>query len=87
MCGVLNLRLITTLRPRGPRVAFTASAKMFTPAIISERASLPNLISLFCISIFLLTVKDKVHVDSIYLQLDGIITVVFFGYIQMIDRV
>jgi hypothetical protein len=28
---------MTTLRPRGPRVAFTASARVFTPMRISDR--------------------------------------------------
>lgn len=35
-----------TLRPLGPIVTATASARMFTPAIIADRDSGPNLTSL-----------------------------------------
>ena len=35
-------RSSTTLRPLGPRVAFTALARMFTPRTIRTRASSPN---------------------------------------------
>jgi hypothetical protein len=40
---------ITTLRPLGPRVTFTASARMSTPRSILSRASEENLTSLAAI--------------------------------------
>ena len=40
----------TTLRPLGPKVTFTVSAKTSTPRTIAERASDENLIS-FAISL------------------------------------
>src|SRR5690606_41944728 len=46
MCGDPKERSITTLRPLGPSVTFTASARVFTPAIIFERAESPNFTSL-----------------------------------------
>jgi hypothetical protein len=39
-----------TLRPLGPRVTFTASARMSTPRSIFSRAVRPNLISFAAIS-------------------------------------
>ena len=44
----------TTLRPFGPRVTFTASAKIFTPFNIFTRASLPNFTSFAAMFNFLL---------------------------------
>ena len=46
MCGEPNERSITTLRPLGPKVTFTASASTLTPAIILLRAESPNFTSL-----------------------------------------
>ena len=46
ICGAPKERSITTLRPLGPKVTFTASARTLTPAIIFERAESPNLTSL-----------------------------------------
>src|SRR5262252_700864 len=37
---------MTTLRPRGPRVAFTVSARMLTPSRMRERPASSNRISL-----------------------------------------
>src|SRR5690606_17741647 len=44
--GAPNDLSITTLRPLGPRVTLTASARMFTPLTIFWRAESPNLTSL-----------------------------------------
>src|SRR5687768_8673302 len=44
--GAPNERSRTTLRPFGPRVTLTASARMFTPAIMRVRACSLNLTSL-----------------------------------------
>ena len=44
---------IMTLRPLGPRVAFTASARTFTPRSICERASSPKYTSLAAMILFL----------------------------------
>jgi hypothetical protein len=44
--GAPKLLSITTLRPLGPSVTFTASARMSTPRSIFSRASAPNLTSL-----------------------------------------
>src|SRR5437868_8007706 len=44
---------ITTLRPRGPRVTLTASARVFTPARIRARALSWKMISLAAIWILL----------------------------------
>ncbi|EXI68773.1 MAG: hypothetical protein AW07_04330 [Candidatus Accumulibacter sp. SK-11] len=41
----------TTLRPFGPRVIFTASARMFTPSTMRARALSPNLTSLAAIEL------------------------------------
>src|SRR3954466_5009843 len=41
MAGEPNFLLMTTLRPRGPRVTFTASASTFTPRRIAWRDSSP----------------------------------------------
>ncbi len=46
MVGAPKLFSSTTLRPFGPRVAFTASARTFTPTSIFLRAESPNLTSL-----------------------------------------
>ncbi len=43
--GAPNERSNTTLRPFGPSVTFTASARMSTPRIIFSRASAPNFTS------------------------------------------
>ncbi len=42
MVGPPNERSITTLRPLGPRVTFTAFARIFTPSTIFTRALSPN---------------------------------------------
>ena len=47
--GAPNDLSSTTLRPLGPNVTFTASARMLTPSSILIRASLPNLTSLAAI--------------------------------------
>jgi hypothetical protein len=44
--GEPQLFSMTTLRPRGPRVTFTASARVFTPRRISARAFSSKRISL-----------------------------------------
>ena len=49
--GAPKLLSKTTLRPLGPNVTFTASAKVFTPLTIKLRASAPNLTSLAAIFI------------------------------------
>src|SRR5690606_9014587 len=49
--GAPKLFSRTTLRPFGPRVAFTASARTFTPVSIFLRAESPNLTSLAAIVI------------------------------------
>src|SRR5690606_38213891 len=46
MVGAPKLFSSTTLRPFGPRVAFTALASVLTPRTILERASSPKRISL-----------------------------------------
>ncbi len=46
ICGAPKERSITTLRPLGPKVTLTASARVFTPAIIFVRAESPNFTSL-----------------------------------------
>ncbi|MNM58943.1 hypothetical protein D3C81_701860 [compost metagenome] len=51
--GPPKLRSSTTLRPFGPRVTFTALARMFTPSTILARAASPNTTSfaaMFCFS-------------------------------------
>ncbi len=50
--GAPKLFSMTTLRPLGPKVIFTASARMSTPRSIRSRASAPNLTSLAAISKF-----------------------------------
>ena len=47
--GAPKLLSITTLRPLGPRVTCTASARMSTPRSIFSRASAPNFTSLAAI--------------------------------------
>jgi hypothetical protein len=46
MRGAPNDFSITTLRPLGPSVTFTASARMLTPRSIRSRASVSNFTSL-----------------------------------------
>jgi len=53
MRGAPKLLSITTLRPLGPRVTFTALARMSTPARMRSRASRPNFTSLAAIVQFL----------------------------------
>src|SRR5215510_9975524 len=43
MVGLPNFLSMTTLRPFGPRVAFTASARMLTPRRSAARASVLNM--------------------------------------------
>src|SRR5277367_2201646 len=52
--GAPKLFSITTLRPLGPSVTFTASARMSTPRSIRSRASAPNLTSFAAIGVYLL---------------------------------
>src|SRR5436309_60492 len=49
---------MTTLRPRGPRVTLTASAKVFTPRRIWARAFSSNKISLAAICVLLPLLLD-----------------------------
>src|SRR3546814_6891807 len=49
MRGAPKLLSITTLRPLGPRVTFTASARVSTPLRMRSRASRLNLTSLAAI--------------------------------------
>src|SRR5690606_27436195 len=51
MRGAPNDLSRTTLRPFGPRVTFTASARMLTPRSIRSRASVLNLTSLAAMSL------------------------------------
>src|SRR5437762_5199813 len=53
MVGEPNDFSITTLRPLGPRVTFTASASVLTPLRIASRARTSNRISLAAISVSL----------------------------------
>src|SRR5690349_23189110 len=50
MRGAPNDLSSTTLRPLGPRVTFTASARILTPCSMRSRASTANLTSLAAIS-------------------------------------
>src|SRR5262245_55827281 len=43
MVGLPNFLSMTTLRPLGPRVALTASVRMFTPRKSAARASVLNM--------------------------------------------
>ena len=52
-CGPPNERSITTLRPLGPSVTLTASARMFTPSTIRPRESFPNFTSFAAMFILL----------------------------------
>src|SRR5256886_16298928 len=52
MVGEANDFSITTLRPLGPRVTFTASASVLTPLRMASRARTSNRISLAAISFF-----------------------------------
>ena len=53
MVGAPKLRSSTTLRPLGPRVAFTALARMFTPSTMRARASEPKTTSFAAICVYL----------------------------------
>src|SRR3954469_2755194 len=60
--GEPNERSSTTLRPLGPSVTLTASARMFTPAIMRTRAFSLNLTSLAAMVGFLyLVIGQSVH--------------------------
>ena len=50
MVGAPNFFSSTTLRPFGPRVTFTASASLFTPASRARRASSSNfrILAMWC---------------------------------------
>src|SRR5258707_15365895 len=70
MVGDPNFFSITTLRPLGPRVTFTASARILTPRRIACRDSSPCTIC-FAIITFLLEVQNllttkgtKVHKEN-----------------------
>src|SRR6059036_2336674 len=54
MRGAPKLLSSTTLRPFGPNVTFTASARISTPRSIRWRASAPNRTSLLAMSVSLL---------------------------------
>src|SRR5215468_4002279 len=56
--GAPQLFSITTLRPRGPSVTFTASARMLTPCRICLRAASSKMISLAAISLVLSLLRD-----------------------------
>src|SRR5689334_1231719 len=56
--GAPKLLSSTTLRPFGPSVTFTASARMSTPRSIRSRAFAPNLTSFAAMSDFLLVVAS-----------------------------
>jgi hypothetical protein len=58
MRGAPKLFSITTLRPLGPSVTFTASARMSTPRSIFSRASEENFTSLAAIGLCLHFDKD-----------------------------
>src|SRR5690348_2840225 len=59
--GAPNDLSSTTLRPFGPRVTFTALARMSTPRSMRSRASTPNLTSLadMVVSIYLARSQDR----------------------------
>ena len=54
MRGAPKLLSMTTLRPFGPKVTFTASARMSTPRRMRSRASRPNFTSLAAMIFFLI---------------------------------
>ena len=57
ICGAPNFFPITTLRPLGPKVTFTASANWSTPLFSNSRASLLNFISLaICIYLIYMSI-------------------------------
>src|SRR6185369_858110 len=56
MSGEPNDLSMMTLRPLGPRVTFTASARVFTPFRMALRPSWSNLISFAAIDLFLLDI-------------------------------
>src|SRR5512139_1134670 len=55
---------ITTFRPRGPSVTFTASASAFTPWRISARAFSSNRISLAAIVCVSLNARSRLFLDD-----------------------
>src|SRR6185503_14821599 len=59
--GAPNERSRTTLRPFGPRVTLTASARMFTPAIMRVRACSLNLTSLAAMVFSSRNIRLSVH--------------------------
>src|SRR5881227_3726542 len=62
--GAPKERSRTTLRPLGPRVTLTASARMFTPAIMRTRADSLNLTSLAAMVISSRTLSVCLDVDD-----------------------
>ena len=62
--GAPKLLSITTLRPLGPSVTFTASARMSTPRSSFSRASAPNFTSLAAIMILLSTEYGKTGIRN-----------------------
>src|SRR4051812_36268979 len=56
--GAPKLLSSTTLRPFGPSVTFTASARMSTPRSIRSRATAPNLTSFAAIVAYLVFVME-----------------------------
>ena len=58
MVGEPKLFSMTTLRPLGPRVTFTASASVLTPLRMASRARWSNRISLAAISVLSVAVKS-----------------------------
>src|SRR5687767_5419654 len=62
--GAPNERSSTTLRPFGPSVTLTASARMFTPAIMRTRAlslNLTSLAAMVCVPLEFCGVSRSVH--------------------------
>ena len=63
MRGAPNDLSNTTLRPFGPNVTFTASARVFTPFNMRSRASVLNLTSLAAIVLILVYLLKLIFSD------------------------
>ncbi len=61
--GAPKERSNTTLRPLGPKVVLTASAKTFTPRTMRERASSPKYTCFAAMFIFLVLIEPDEHQD------------------------
>src|ERR1700723_2649087 len=68
MVGEPNFFSITTLRPLGPRVTLTASARRFTPRRIACRDSSPCTICLAIISILLVEFESLFSLTFVHLR-------------------